>query len=171
MSSKIGNSLGVAIGAAFIGSLSLSQLAAASPAFQASNLAGGYMLAAAGEGKCGEGKCGVEKMDTNKDGKVSMEEAKAAKMSRVEQHFKEADTNGDGQLDKAEFDAHHAAMKKKHHEGSCGGDKKAEGSCGGKSAEGSCGGKSAEGSCGGKKDAEGSCGGKKDAEGSCGGKH
>ena len=63
MSSKIGNTLGVAIGAAFIGSLSLSQLAAASPAFQASDLASGYMLAAAGEGKCGEGKCGVEKMD------------------------------------------------------------------------------------------------------------
>ena len=54
MSSKIGNTLSVAIGAAFIGSLSLSQLAAASPAFQASDLASGYMLAAAGEGKCGE---------------------------------------------------------------------------------------------------------------------
>ena len=59
MSSKIGNTLSVAIGAAVIGSLSLSQLAAASPVFQASDLAAGYMLAAAGEGKCGEGKCGV----------------------------------------------------------------------------------------------------------------
>jgi uncharacterized low-complexity protein len=47
-------------------------------------------------------------------------------------------------------------------EGSCGGDKKGEGSCG----EGSCGGdKKGEGSCGGdKEDAEGKCG-----EGSCGG--
>lgn len=167
MSSKIGNTLGVAIGAAFIGSLSLSQLAAASPAFQASDLASGYMLAAAGEGKCGEGKCGVEKMDTNKDGKVSMEEMKAMKMNNLEEHFKEADTNGDGFIDKAEMDAHHAAMKMKGHEGSCGDKKKAEGSCGGdkKKAEGSCGGekkaKSAEGSCGGHKDAEGSCGGKK----------
>jgi uncharacterized low-complexity protein len=164
MSSKIGNTLGVAIGAAFIGSLSLSQLAAASPAFQASDLATGYMLAAAGEGKCGEGKCGIEKMDSNKDGKVSMDEMKAMKTANLEQHFKEADTNGDGFIDKAEMDAHHAAMKKKGHEGSCGGDKKkAEGSCGGdkKKAEGSCGGdkKSAEGSCGGHKDAEGSCGG------------
>ena len=45
-------------------------------------------------------------------------------------------------------------------EGSCGGDKKGEGSCG----EGSCGGdKKGEGSCG-----EGSCGGDKKGEGSCG---
>ena len=148
MSSKIGNTLGVAIGAAFIGSLSLSQLAAASPAFQASDLAAGYMLAAAGEGKCGEGKCGegkcgIEKMDSNKDGKISMDEAKTAKMADLEQHFKSVDTNGDGFIDKAEMDAHHAAAKKGH-EGSCGGDKK----------------KSAEGSCGGHTDAEGSCGGK-----------
>ena len=61
-------------------------------------------------------------------------------------------------------------------EGSCGEDKKAEGSCG----EGSCGAaeehKDAEGSCGEDKKAEGSCGEgscgadkkEKDAEGSCG---
>ena len=71
-----------------------------------------------------------------------------------EEHFKKADSNNDGFIDKAEMDAHHAAMKKhrKGAEGSCGGDKKG-----------------AEGSCGGKKGAEGSCGGHKDAEGSCGG--
>jgi len=51
-------------------------------------------------------------------------------------------------------------------EGSCGGDKKGEGSCGEKEGEGACGEKDAEGSCG-EKDAEGSCG-EKDAEGSCG---
>lgn len=154
MSSKIGKSLGVAIGAAFVGSLSLSQLAAASPAFQASDLAAGYMLAAAGEGKCGEGKCGIDKMDSDKDGKVSKAEMKAMKDAHVDEHFKQADANGDGFIDKAEMDAHHAAMKKhrKGAEGSCGGDKKG-----------------AEGSCGGKKGAEGSCGGHKDAEGSCGG--
>jgi uncharacterized low-complexity protein len=145
MSSKIGNTLGVAIGAAFIGSLSLTQLATASPAFQASDLATGYMLAAAGEGKCGEGKCGVEKMDANKDGKVSLAEMKQMKDAHVEEHFKKADSNGDGFIDKAEMDAHHASMKghRKGAEGSCGGDKKgAEGSCGGdkKGAEGSCGG-------------------------------
>ena len=77
MSSKIGNTLSVAIGAAVIGSLSLSQLAAASPVFQASDLAAGYMLAAAPEGKCGEGKCGMAKLDTNKDGKLTLEEMQA----------------------------------------------------------------------------------------------
>ena len=61
-----------------------------------------------------------------------------------------------------------------HGEGSCGGDKKGEGSCG----EGSCGGdkkeghdKKGEGSCGegscGEKEGEGSCG-EKDGEGKCG---
>jgi len=44
-------------------------------------------------------------------------------------------------------------------EGSCGADKKGEGSCGEKEGEGSCG----EGSCGADKEGEGSCG-----EGSCG---
>jgi hypothetical protein len=70
-------------------------------------------------------------------------------------------------------------------EGSCGGDKDAEGSCGEKDGEGSCGEKDGEkdgeGSCGeaGDKEGEGSCGegscggdkaddGEKDAEGSCG---
>ncbi|MFI4968801.1 MAG: hypothetical protein ACHP7D_01250 [Lysobacterales bacterium] len=140
MSSKIGNTLGVAIGAAFIGSLSLSQLAAASPAFQASDLAAGYMLAAA-EGKCGEGKCGVAKMDKDGDGKVSMAEATAGGFS--ESQFKAWDKNGDGMLDATELGTMHAAMDKGHMmnkdhkkgaEGSCGGDKKekgAEGSCGG----------------------------------------
>jgi len=51
-------------------------------------------------------------------------------------------------------------------EGSCGGDKDAEGSCGEKDGEGSCGEKDGEGSCG-EKDGEGSCG-EKDGEGSCG---
>ena len=66
-------------------------------------------------------------------------------------------------------------------EGSCGGDKEGEGSCGEKDGEGSCGEKDGEGSCGesGDKEGEGSCGegscggdkaegGDKDAEGSCG---
>jgi len=51
-------------------------------------------------------------------------------------------------------------------EGSCGADKKGEGSCGEKEGEGSCGEKEGEGSCG-----EGSCGadtGEKEGEGSCG---
>ena len=134
MSSKIGNTLSVAIGAAIIGSLSLSQLAAASPVFQASDLASGYMLAAAGEGKCGEGKCGVAKMDTNKDGKVESSEAMAGGFS--ESQVKAWDKNNDGSLEANELSAMHAIMDKggkKGAEGSCGGDKKkgAEGSCGG----------------------------------------
>jgi uncharacterized low-complexity protein len=153
MSSKIGNTLGLAIGAAFIGSLSLSQLAAASPAFQASNLTSGYMLALAGEGKCGEGKCGMDKLDSNKDGKVSMEEAKAGHFS--DSQVKAWDKNADGMLDAGELTAMHASMDKKKAEGSCGADKKkAEGSCGAEK-------KKAEGSCGGHKDAEGSCGGQR----------
>ena len=138
MSSKIGNTLSVAIGAAVIGSLSLSQLAAASPVFQASDLASGYMLAAAGEGKCGEGKCGVAKMDTNKDGKVEKSEAMANGFS--ESQVMAWDKDKDGSLDANELKAMHAIMdggaKKKGAEGSCGGDKAdkkkgAEGSCGG----------------------------------------
>ena len=139
MSNKIGNTLSVAIGAAVIGSLSLSQLAAASPVFQASDLATGYMLAAAGEGKCGEGKCGVAKMDKNGDGKVSMDEAMAGGFS--ESQVKTWDKDHDGSLDANELKAMHAIMdnantKKKGAEGSCGGDKAdtkkgAEGSCGG----------------------------------------
>ncbi len=57
-------------------------------------------------------------------------------------------------------------------EGSCGGDKDAEGSCGEKDGEGSCGEKDGEGSCGeaDDKDGEGSCGeaDDKEGEGSCG---
>jgi uncharacterized low-complexity protein len=136
MSSKIGSTLSVAIGAAIIGSLSLSQLAAASPAFQASDLASGYMLAAAGEGKCGEGKCGVAKMDKNGDKMVSKDEAMAGGFSETQ--VAAWDKNADGSLDANELKAMHAVVdtghKKKGAEGSCGGDKKekgAEGSCGG----------------------------------------
>jgi uncharacterized low-complexity protein len=149
MSSKNGNTLGLAIGAALLGSLSLSRLAAASPAFQVSDLAAGYLLAAAAEGKCGEGKCGVAMMDTDKDGKVSTAEAKAGGFS--DNQIKAWDKNKDGNLDGSELIAMHKAIdkphkKKKGAEGSCGGDsnsKGAEGSCGGdseKGAEGSCGG-------------------------------
>ena len=47
-------------------------------AFAMNPLVQGYLLGAsadagekAAEGKCGEGKCGMEKMDTDKDGKLS----------------------------------------------------------------------------------------------------
>ena len=137
MSNKVTKTLSLAVGAALIGSFSA---ASASTAFNLVDLGTGYMLAAAGEGKCGEGKCGegkcgMEKMDTNKDGSVS----KAESQAHHDSMFASIDTNKDGSVSKAEFDAHHAAHKGK--EGSCGGDKGKEGSCGGdKGKEGSCGG-------------------------------
>lgn len=133
---KNGNSIGVALGAAVIGSLSLSQLAAASPAFQVRELASGYLLAAATEGACG-----LRRLDKNKDGKISFEEAAAAGVDRA--HFDALDLNHDGVLDNAEIEATEAAMPKGT-EGGCGGNKKdakgAEGGCGGHGAEGGCGG-------------------------------
>ena len=76
MSNKIIKPLTLAIGAAFLGSVALSQTSHASTAFQVKPLVSGYTLAGA-EGKCSEGKCAVSGMDTNKDHKVSMEEAKS----------------------------------------------------------------------------------------------
>lgn len=107
-------------------------------AFAMNDLAGGYMLsqgalsATAGEeGKAGEGSCGVDKMDSDKDGKVSKAEFAAAHDGKDDK-FASHDPNGDGFIDQAEFDAHHKA----------GGDKaKMEGKCGeGKCGEGKCGG-------------------------------
>jgi uncharacterized low-complexity protein len=95
----------------------------------------------AAEGKCGEGKCGFDKLDTNKDGKISKAEYDAAHKDGG--HFAKHDTNKDGFISAAEFKA--------AHEGKCG-----EGKCGAKAGEGKCGGdkKAAEGKCG-----EGKCGG------------
>jgi len=94
------------------------QAAAASPQFMLKPLASGYALAAdaavAGEGRCGEGKCGIPMMDTNKDGKVTFEEAKLGKFD--EHQFKAWDLNKDGVLDKSELDQMH---KVKGKEGYC----------------------------------------------------
>ena len=116
-------------------------------------LAQGYLLAApeaakAGEGKCGEGKCGgqaakaaheggcgMAKMDTDKDGRLSRAEFDAAHKGS-EEKFAGHDLDGDGFITQAEMDKHHADMKAK-------GDGKAatEGKCGeGKCGEGKCGG-------------------------------
>jgi uncharacterized low-complexity protein len=149
MSNKIVKPLTLAIGAAFLGSVSVSQMAHASSAFQLSPLVGGYMLAGA-EGKCGEGKCGVAKMAKPGETSVSKDEAIAHGFS--ENQFKTWDTNHDGALDAKELGAMHAAMDKKGKEGSCSADKKGkEGSCSAdkKGKEGSC---SAD-----KKGKEGSC--------------
>ena len=140
MSNKVTKSLSLAVGAALIGSFSAAN---ASTAFNLVDLGTGYMLAAAGEGKCGEGKCGegkcgMEKMDANKDGNVS----KAESQAHHDQMFASIDTNKDGNVSKAEFDAHHASKgHDKGKEGACGGDKGKEDACGGdKGKEGACGG-------------------------------
>lgn len=160
MSNKIIKPLTLAVGAAFVGSVSLSQMVHANTAFTVKPLVSGYMLAA--EGKCGEGKCAVSKMDTNKDGKVSMDEAKAGGWN--ENQFKVMDTNKDGFLSADELAAGHKAHKSGA-EGSCSADKKGkEGSCSAdkKGKEGSC---SADKKAKGK---EGSCSAeKKGKEGSC----
>ena len=116
MSNKIVKPLTLAIGAAFVGSMALTQVAKANSAFQLTPLVGGYTLAGA-EGKCGEGKCGATKGMKCMDMKE-----KAAQ-------------------DKCMTDAHPADKKGK--EGSCSADKKGkEGSCSAdkKGKEGSCGG-------------------------------
>jgi len=153
MSNKIVKPLTLAIGAAFLGTFSVSQMAQASSAFHLSPLVGGYMLAGT-EGKCGEGKCGVAKMAKPGETAVSKDEAMAHGFS--ESQFKTWDTNHDGSLDAKELGAMHAAMDKKGKEGSCSADKKGK--------EGSC---SAD-----KKGKEGSCSAdKKGKEGSCSGGH
>lgn len=51
-----------------------------------------------------------EKLDANKDGKVTLAEAKAAEQTR----FASIDTNKDGRLTTEELEAHHAAMRSAH---------------------------------------------------------
>lgn len=132
----------LALSAALVGGLALS-----ASAFAMQPLAQGYLLSAtadagekAAEGKCGEGKCGMEKVDTDKDGKVSRAEFTAAHADKAAK-FDGIDTNKDGFIDAAEHKAH---AEGKCGEGKCGADKKktdakadhAEGKCG----EGKCGG-------------------------------
>lgn len=110
-------------------------LALAGSAFAMSNLAGGYMQsataatdAAATQAKHAEGSCGMDKMDTDKDGKISKAEFAAAHDGKDEK-FAAHDGNGDGFIDAAEMDAHHKAKAKDDKagmEGKCG-----EGKCGG----------------------------------------
>jgi uncharacterized low-complexity protein len=132
----------LALSAALVGGLALS-----ASAFAMQPLAQGYLLSAtadagekAAEGKCGEGKCGMEKVDTDKDGKVSRAEFTAAHADKADK-FDSIDANKDGFIDAAEHKTH---AEGKCGEGKCGADKKktdakadkAEGKCG----EGKCGG-------------------------------
>ena len=129
----------VALGTALAG------LTLSGAAFAMQPLAQGYLLAASdpaqaaktAEGKCGEGKCGIAQVDTDKDGRVSRAEFDAAHPDKAGQ-FAKIDANQDGFIDEAERKAHHAA---KGAEGKCGEKKAGEGKCGeGKCGEGKCGG-------------------------------
>ena len=77
----------------------------------------------------------MTKMDTDKDGRLSRAEFDAAHKGS-EEKFAGHDLDGDGFITQAEMDKHHADMKAK------GGEKaKIEGKCGeGKCGEGKCGG-------------------------------
>ena len=137
MSSHSKKPTAVAIGAALAGGLVLS-----GSAFAMTSMAQGYMLSASStdaaakspEGSCGaehkagmkagEGSCGMEKMDTDKDGRISRAEFEAAHPGKTAK-FAGIDANADGFIDQAEHDAHQAA-RKTDMEGKCG-----EGKCGG----------------------------------------
>jgi uncharacterized low-complexity protein len=112
MSNKMIKPVSLAVGAAFLGSLTFGAYAANGAGLQATDLAQGYMLVgdekAKEEGKCGEGKCGGDK--AKEEGKCGGDKAK------------EEGKCGEGKCggDKAK------------EEGKCGGDKaKEEGKCGG----------------------------------------
>lgn len=146
--------------------LAISAAIAAGSMFSMQAMAHGYMQDAptaakaakasegkCGEGKCGEGKCGgqkaeaskahheggcgMAKMDTDKDGRLSRAEFNAAHKGE-EEKFAGHDGNGDGFITQAEMDAHHASMKKDDGKDNAAMKKmEAEGKCG----EGKCGSK------------------------------
>ena len=126
MSKQTNKPIALALGA-IVGGLALS-----GSAFAMSDLASGYMLgtgAAASDNKAAEGSCGVDKMDTDKDGKVSKAEFGAAHKGDTSK-FAAHDTNKDGFIS--------ADEAKATGEGKCGADKKKAGE--GKCGEGKCGG-------------------------------
>lgn len=110
--------ISVAVGSAFAATLGAAPAVfAAENPFALQSMDKGYMVAEhhegkaktmkegkCGEGKCGnmkmsEGKCGMSMADTNKDGKVSQEEAAKHQAAM----FGMMDTNKDGFIDKDEM--------------------------------------------------------------------
>jgi len=114
----------LAVGAALAGGLMLS-----GSAFSATQLAQGYLLgaqdtapAAADMKADAEGKCGMDKMDTDKDGKISKAEFAVAH-DNDDSKFGAHDPDSDGFISAEELKA--------HKEGKCGEGKCGEGKCGG----------------------------------------
>lgn len=141
MSNRFVTPLGAAVSLALLGSAGVAD--AGNP-FVLNDLGPGYQLVGeegkCGEGKCGEGKCGeahgsegrcgIERLDTDGDGVVSRAEWDAA--GKPAERFQEVDSDGDGRITAEEAEAFHKA----HHQG-----KDGEGKCGeGKCGEGKCGG-------------------------------
>ncbi|MFC3814050.1 hypothetical protein [Lysobacter sp. GCM10012299] len=127
MSKQTNKPIALALGA-IVGGLALS-----GSAFAMSDLASGYMLgagAAASDNKAAEGSCGVDKMDTDKDGKVSKAEFGAAHKGDTSK-FAAHDANKDGFI---------TADEVKATEGKCGADKDKKKAGEGKCGEGKCGG-------------------------------
>jgi len=119
-----------AVSSAFAAGLAAAPIAsAAENPFALSGLSSGYQVADSQgavpmEGKCGcmymkagEGKCGMSMADTNKDGKISKDEADKMHDSM----FTQMDANKDGFVDATEM----GKMK--------------DGMCGGKMRQGMCG--------------------------------
>jgi len=61
------------------------------------------LMTVSGFAWAGSGKISFQDLDTNRDGQISLEEAKKA--PEVSKKFVQADTNQDGKLDAAEFAA------------------------------------------------------------------
>jgi len=61
------------------------------------------LMAVSGFAWAGSGKVSFQDLDTNRDGQISLEEAKKA--PEISKKFVQADTNQDGKLDAAEFAA------------------------------------------------------------------
>jgi len=58
----------------------------------------------------------MEKADTNHDGKISYDEFKAFHETKMQEHFKKEDLNGDGFIDKEEARKGREMMREKMHE-------------------------------------------------------
>jgi uncharacterized low-complexity protein len=159
MSKNSKKPVAIAVGAALVGGLAL-----AGSAFSMQPLAQGYALGAGqphhgdhkSEGKCGEGRCGMEKMDTDGDGRLSRAEFDAGHEGMAEM-FAMIDADSDGFITAEEAKAHHEA---KAAEGKCGEGKCGEGKCGGDKSHAD----HADHTGAGKAGMEGKCG-----EGKCGG--